>query len=91
MSYNFDKKFDRVPGKCRKWDPHLIKSNFGLDKQAIPMDIADMDFPAAPAIHNALIERAKIADYGYSYTYDEYYDAVINWNKKRHHIEYKKE
>lgn len=32
-----------------------------------------------------------LGDFGYSYTYDEYYDAIIHWNKRRFNIELKKE
>lgn len=91
MKYNFDHVIDRKLGKCRKWDNGILKNKFGVNEDAIPMDLADLDFECAPAIKQALVDRASLGDYGYSYCYDEYYDAVINWNKRRYHVELQKE
>ena len=55
------------------------------------MHIADMDFEVAPAIYNAVVKRAEIPDYSYTYSYDDFFEAVVNWNKRRHHIDYKKQ
>ncbi|MEG2354314.1 MAG: aminotransferase class I/II-fold pyridoxal phosphate-dependent enzyme, partial [Clostridium sp.] len=91
MNYNFDEIINRKQSKCRKWDNKILKEKFGLTPNAIPMDLADLDFKCAPAIVNALTERALLGDYGYTYAYDEYYDAIIDWNKRRFNIELKKE
>ncbi|MEG2751892.1 MAG: PatB family C-S lyase [Anaerorhabdus sp.] len=91
MKYNFDKIINRKLGKCRKWDNDILRNKFGLNEEAIPMDLADLDFECAPAIKHAMVERAALGDYGYTYTYDAYYDAVINWNKRRFDVELQKE
>ncbi len=91
MKYDFDKVINRKLGKCRKWDDSILKNKFGVNADAIPMDLADLDFECAPAIKQAMIDRASLGDYGYTYTYDDYYDAVINWNKRRFHVDIKKE
>lgn len=91
MKYNFDKIIDRSKSKCRKWDKKILKEKFGLGEDAIAMDIADLDFECAPAIKKALIDRASIGDYSYTYTYDEYYEAIINWNKNRYNVNIEKE
>lgn len=91
MNYNFDKEFDRSHTKCRKWDASLMKEKFGVSENAIAMDIADMDFPCAPCIQEALVKKAMSGDYGYSYCYDEFYNAVIHWNKERFACEIQKE
>ena len=91
MKYNFDHQINRKLSKCRKWDNSILKNKFGLNEDAIPMDIADLDFECAPAIKEALVTRAALGDYGPSYTYDEYYDAIIHWNKRRFHIDIEKE
>lgn len=83
MKYDFDHQIDRTLSKCRKWDPGILKNKFGLREDAIPMDLADLDFECAPAIKQALIDRAALGDYGPSYTYDAYYDALISWNQRR--------
>ncbi|WP_288480091.1 MalY/PatB family protein [uncultured Clostridium sp.] len=89
MKYDFDKVINRKLSKCRKWDNKILEEKFGLAEDAIPMDIAELDFPCSPYITKAIVDRASLGEYGYTYTYDEYYDAVINWNKRRFnaHIE----
>ena len=49
----------------------------------LPMWVADMNFPACPAIPRAIIERAQHPAYGYFEVRDEYYDEIINWQKVR--------
>jgi len=91
MKYDFDKRINRKLSKCRKWDNGILKNKFGCDENAIPLDIADLDFECAPAIKKALIDRASLGDYGYSYCYDEFYDAVINWNRRRYNLNIEKD
>lgn len=54
---------------------------------AIPMWVADMNFPTVPTIPEAIIERAKHPAYGYFLPTDEYYDAIIHWHEKRNGVE----
>lgn len=91
MKHNFDKKIDRKLSRCRKWDNKILAEKFELSEDAIPMDIAELDFECAPAIKDAIVKRAQLGEYGYTYTYDEYYDAVINWNKRRFNVKIEKE
>lgn len=91
MRYNFDKIPNRERSRCRKWDEKILKEKFGLNKEAIPMDIAELDFECAPAVKELIIERAMLGEYGYTYDYDEYYEAIINWNRKRFKCEIEKE
>ena len=44
MKYDFDHVINRKLGKCRKWDNTILKEKFGLNEDAIPMDLADLDF-----------------------------------------------
>ena len=55
------------------------------------MWVADMDFEIAKPISDAVKKRAEHAIYGYSIKGRGYYDAVINWMKKRHNWDVKKE
>ena len=77
MTYNFDKLTERRGTGCVKWDEMT-------DKDIIPMWIADMDFPVAPAIQEAIKRRASHPVFGYTYVQDDYYNAVISWFKRRH-------
>ena len=53
---------------------------------AIPMWVADMNFPTVPAIPAAIIERVKHPAYGYFSPSDEYFNAVIRWQKERNGV-----
>ena len=53
---------------------------------AIPMWVADMNFPTVPTIPEAIIERAGHPAYGYYIPRDEYYDSIINWQAVRNGV-----
>lgn len=91
MEYDFDKVLNRKEGNCRKWNNSVIKEKFGLDENAIPMDLADIDFECAKPIKDAIVKRASVGDYSYTFVSDDFYDAVINWNKRRFNVDIKKE
>ena len=82
MKYNFDEIVDRHGTRCLKWD---------LFDSKLPMWIADMDFKTAPAVVEALEKRAAHGVFGYTFIDDEWYDAIINWWKTRHHFEIQKD
>ena len=48
---------------------------------AIPMWVADMNFPVVPTIQDAMIERAKHPTFGYFMPRQEYTQAIIDWQK----------
>ena len=57
----------------------------------LPMWIADMNFVGAPSINAAIAERIKTPAFGYYDTRDEYYDAIINWQKTRNGVDVSRE
>ena len=69
-----------------KWD---ARQEFFGRADVVPMWVADMDFPTAPAVVEALIERAKHPIYGY--TSCDTRQAEIDWLKRRHGIAVEKE
>ena len=90
MKYDFTSIMDRV-GKDAiavealgqmKMAPKPPKDGFDI----IPMWVADMNFPTVPTIPEAIIERAKHPAYGYFSLRKEYYDAIIQWQKKRNGV-----
>lgn len=90
--FNFDVMADRTLDHARKWDPAIIKQKYPHARaDSIPMWIADMDFPAAPAIRRALVEVADNGAYGYGYAHDGFFDAVMSWHKRRHGTEVKRD
>lgn len=52
----------------------------------IPMWIADMSFPVAPPIIEALQKRVAHPSFGYFRTRQAYYDAIIRWHEKRNGV-----
>lgn len=90
--YQFDESADRVSEKSRKWDRKIIEKNFGsVPENFIPMWIADMDFKMPPELGQAFHEAISRGVLGYTYCYEEFYDAVINWQYDMHHVTVKKD
>ena len=83
MKYNFDKVINRKNTDCYKWDT--------TKDGVIPMWVADMDFEVAKPIVDSIIKRAKHPVFGYTMVPNEYFEAEINWWKKRFNYEIKKE
>ena len=75
-AYCFDKVIERRGTGCVKWD----ESEEGV----IPLWVADMDFPVAPAIQEAIHKRANHPVFGYTLVQDDYYEAIISWFHRRH-------
>ena len=53
----------------------------------IPMWVADMSFPTAPSITEAVQKRLDHPNFGYFLLPDAYYDAIRRWQKTRHGVE----
>lgn len=84
MKYDFDKITNRRGSGCYKWDEPE-------EEGVLPMWVADMDFPAAPAIQSALQRRLDHGVFGYTMVTDSYYDSVVNWFYRRHGWQINKE
>ncbi len=82
MKYRFDKKIDRKDTYSLKWD---------IADNELPMWVADMDFETAPAVQQAILNRAQNGAYGYTIIPDEWYDAYISWWSSRYGFDIKKE
>ncbi|MBO5182016.1 MAG: pyridoxal phosphate-dependent aminotransferase [Paraprevotella sp.] len=77
MTYDFDRQITRRGTDSYKWD------STG-SAEVLPMWVADMDFPTAPAIVEALRRRVEHGIFGYTRVPDSYYDAVTGWFARRH-------
>ncbi|MFW5432179.1 MAG: MalY/PatB family protein [Methylophilaceae bacterium] len=86
--FDFDQIINREGTASFKYDAR--QALFGRD-DVIPMWVADMDFAAPPAVTRALTERAKHPTYGYTDFPDSMFDALINWFKRRHGWNIKRE
>ena len=66
----------------RGWTPGLPKDGF----DAIPMWVADMNFPTVPTVCEAMRERIEHPAFGYFDVRDEYYDSIIKWQSERNGV-----
>lgn len=85
---NFDIEINRKNTNSVKWDGH---EKFNINKDAIPLWVADMDFVTLPEIMKELTEKVGFGVYGYALDPNSYYDAVIGWMERRHQWDVKKE
>lgn len=89
MKYDFDSLMDRSQFYSIKWNAEFSKQVMGFerfDEDTIPLYTADMDFPCAKSVQNALMELAQHNNYGYAYGGGDsrYTRAVRNWLKKHY-------
>ncbi len=71
MIYDFDKIIVRRGTDSVKWNQQDYED-------LIPLWVADMDFPAAQPIVDALAQRVQHAVYGYAKVPEAFYQAVLN-------------
>lgn len=79
--YNFDAIIDRHGTAAVKID--RLDAVFGRH-DLTPLWIADLDFAVCPEITAALIRRLSHPVLGYFEASDGYWQAIIDWNKRRH-------
>ena len=88
MKYDFTTVLDRGGRDCLAADkipfPGL-RVDEGFD--VIPMWIADMAFPTAPPVMDAIYKRLELPNFGYFPLSQEYYDAIIGWQRRRNGVE----
>jgi cysteine-S-conjugate beta-lyase len=86
--YNFDEMVLREGTNCLKYD---ARERFFGDKEVLPLWVADMDFKTPDFIVDAIKKRAEHEIYGYTFRGDSYFQAIIDWMKRRHSWEIQKE
>jgi len=83
--YDFDTVYDRIGTDCTKWDQQI--KLYGRDHVDVGMGIADMDFPSAPCITRALLDRIQRDNWGYLTMPDSHYESIVAWNKRRYGLD----
>lgn len=78
MSFHFDTPIERRGSGSYKWD--------SVASDSLPMWVADMDFQTAPAVIEALQRRVAHGVFGYSQVPDAYYNALLDWQARRHNF-----
>ncbi|WP_432662420.1 MalY/PatB family protein [Wukongibacter baidiensis] len=81
MKYDFNTVIDRSNNYAAKYDELELK--FGRD-DLCSMWVADMDFKSAEPIIDAIKERAEQGIFGYTSRPETYYEAMIDWYKRRY-------
>ena len=92
MKYDFTsilerKGMDSIAVDLETADSFAPKGETLTGFERIPMWVADMNFPTAPSVTEAIIQRAKHPAFGYFIPRPEYYQAIINWQSTRNNVE----
>ena len=87
MPYDFTTVLDRrgmdsIAADMIPWD---VSVDEGFD--AIPMWVADMAYPVAPPVLDAMRKRLEFPSLGYYAMSDEYFDSILSWQRRRHGVE----
>lgn len=89
MKYDFTSIMDRhgkdamaVDGLGKGFAPEPPEEGF----DAIPMWVADMNFPACPSITESMVKRIEHPAFGYFDATDEYYNSIIDWHENRNGV-----
>ena len=88
MQYDFDKYMERRGTECEKWDG--MTEDFGTN-DLLAMWVADMDFPAAPEILDAIRAKLDEGALGYPLIPDSLRDAVRAWERDHYGWEFGRE
>lgn len=88
MTYDFDTPVDRSGSCAMKWE--ALRDMFGRT-DLVPLWIADMDFAVCPEITRALEKRCCNPVLGYCSTPETLWEAVMEWLRKRHGVEARRE
>ena len=91
MKFDFETMLERrgrdaiavdMIGKEGGFGPAGPKAGF----DAIPMWVADMNFPTCPTIQEAIIERTKHPAFGYFEPREEYFESICRWQMQRNGV-----
>ncbi|MBO7583253.1 MAG: pyridoxal phosphate-dependent aminotransferase [Treponema sp.] len=81
MTYDFNKVIDRHGSNCIKTDLAVVR---GKPADVLSLWVADMDFPTAPAILEALHSKVDHGIFGYSCLDESFFNALKSWMQTEH-------
>ena len=87
MEYNFNTITDRHGTNSIKTDLALAR---GKPADVLSLWVADMDFPTAPAILEALHKKIDHGIFGYSCLDESFHSALTNWMKNEHNFTFER-
>ena len=82
MKIDFNRQINKKNTDCSKWD--------GQGGDYIPLWVADMDFPVAEPVLEALKKRLEHPFFGYTFPGESVYQAVISYYKRRYDFDVKR-
>ncbi|MBQ9323235.1 MAG: aminotransferase class I/II-fold pyridoxal phosphate-dependent enzyme, partial [Clostridia bacterium] len=84
MSYDFTTVLDRRGQSIIAVD-YIPLPGVKVDEgvSPIPMWVADMSFPTAPCVLEALEKRLRFPNFGYFSAPEAYYQAILDWHRER--------
>ena len=82
--FDFNTITDRHNTNSIKTDLAVLS---GKPEDLLPLWVADMDFPTAPCILEALHKKVDHGIFGYSCIDQNYFESVKNWMKTEHNFE----
>ena len=88
MQYDFSTVLDRSGYRFIAVDVNPfpdVAIEEGFSK--IPMWVADMSFPTAPPVLDAIRNRLDMPNFGYFELPDLYYDSILSWHNSRKPVE----
>ncbi|MGV4459760.1 cystathionine beta-lyase, partial [Ornithobacterium rhinotracheale] len=86
--YNFDEVVDRRGTGALKIE--ALKTKWGRT-DLIPLWVADMDFKTPKFVVEAVQNRLNNEIFGYTSASEDWYHAIIDWQKRRNQWEITKE
>ncbi len=81
--FDFDTPLSRIGTSAEKY--MALERLFGRD-DVLPFWVADMEFPVAPAIREALATRIDHPVYGYTSIPESLVQAITDWNERRYDL-----
>lgn len=88
MKYDFTSVLDRRGRDSLAFDKvpfDGVQPDAGFEP--IPMWIADMSFPCAPEVLDAIVRRMEMPNFGYFSLPPEYFESIIDWQRRRNGVE----
>ena len=79
--YDFDTPAERHGTDCLKFDAAEARHR---SPDLLSLWVADMDFPTAPEIVDAVCDRTRHGIFGYTMPGPAYYEALDSWCTRRH-------
>ena len=83
MQYDFETLIDRRPAGAEKWNM-MVRKKPEVRGDVVPLSVADMEFPIAPEIQEALVAYIQQQIPGYAGVPEGFLESVCAFLQRRH-------